>query len=190
MSFFLLIGRKLYWSARACLQSTNWPAISPVWMQMSLSWWIWHCCETTWSMFEAKYSRNHSALILAVMQSSGVAPAGFNWLNFLWPVMSRNSRHAPFCYHCTAGTPWRQNHEFRDSQKSRNSSYWSVVDHSKVDVFRVTMGGFGIRASNAGVRAASGSGSGAGWSSIGEALITEILKLSVKTSGSRLALNV
>ena len=36
------------------------------------------------------------------------------------------------------------------------------ADHLKVDVFRVTVGGFGFRAGNVAIRAASRSGGGTG----------------------------
>ena len=55
------------------------------------------------------------------------------------------------------------------------------ADHLKVDVFRVTVSGFGIRAATMAVKAASGSGGGAEWSSIAECVIKETLKLSMKT---------
>ena len=48
-------------------------------------------------------------------------------------------------------------------------------------VYRVTVGGFGFRATNTTVRAASWLGCGAGWSSIIKAMITETLKLAMKT---------
>ena len=63
----------------------------------------------------------------------------------------------------------------RGSLKSWNSSYLSEADHSKGDIFKVTVDGFGFGEADTAVRAASGSGSGSGQSSIGKAMTTETL---------------
>ena len=84
-------------------------------------------------------------------------------------------------YPGSAGTTYRWNHELSDSQKSWNSLYWSGADYLKVGVFRVTVGGLGFKTANTAVMATIGSDGGTGWSSIGEAMRTETLQLSMKT---------
>ena len=102
----------------------------------------------------------------AVELSSHVAWQAYTgWTSCsLWYVGIQNILYPVTIVSRFSNSPWRWNHEVRDSW---NSSYWSEEEHLKVGIFRVTVGGFGFRAANTVVRATSESGSSVGRSSIG-----------------------
>ena len=86
-------------------------------------------------------------LFLVAAVSSVITLEGDHWFLFWWPVAQRKFsiyfRQAPLSLD-SSGIAGRQNQLSMDSQKSLNSSYWSDVVHSKVGVFKLVAGWFGI----------------------------------------------
>ena len=155
-SFSLSIG-KLRLLTNALRWSTSSSGVSPGLTCTSSNWYIQHCSDTVWSIWDAKWSRKDFMLFLVAAISSVATPASVHWFHIWWPVVSRKfsiySRQAPL----SSDIAWRQNQLSMDLPKSLNSSYWSDVVHSKVDVFNLVAGWLGISNLRAVVRAARGS---------------------------------
>ena len=151
---------KLHIMARALRQSTSSSGVSPGLICTSSNWYIWHLWDTVQSIWDAKWSRKDFAPFLVAATSSMVMLAGVLWFHFWQAVVLRKfrmySKQAPLSY-VSSGIAWRQHQLSVDSQNSLNSSYWSDVVHSKMDVFKLVAGWFGISDLRAAVRTVRGS---------------------------------
>ena len=95
------------------------------------SWWLQHYLWSHWkvsicSIYDSQWYQGNS----------GCTPGGH------------------LCHLGSSGIAWRWNQLSVDSQNSLNSSYWSDVVHSKVGVFKLVAGWFGISDLRASVRTA------------------------------------
>ena len=116
-------------------------------------------------MVEERYSRNAAALFFLFSQSVSVAPSGFHWSCFHWPVVPRKlSRYSSLVPSSGSSfIPWRQYQLSIDLQKRWKSSNCSVVYQSNVGGFSASVGAPGLRTFKASAMAVSGSGSDMTW---------------------------